>query len=182
MYKFLNALTSRPWLVFAAVAAISVAFFVGVAGNTRMETDLDEYMPKDHPAFIYSDEAEEWFDIKDGIIVAIEHPDGIYNHGTLSKVKDLTKELQRHDRIDKGDVTSLYTADNITGSEDGLDVRAFYSKVPQSESDLEALRTSVRANDMMHGRLVSEDETVTLVIAELGDDAFSQEFYHEILD
>lgn len=181
MYRLLNVLTSRPWLVFAVVAAISVVFFVGVAGNTRMETDLDEYMPKDHPAFAYSDQAEEWFDIKDGIIVAIEHPDGVYNHGTLSKVKDLTKELQRHDRIEKSDVTSLYTADNITGTEDGLDVRAFYSRVPESESELAALRASVRANDMMQGRLVSADETVTLIIAEIGDDAFSQEFYREIL-
>jgi predicted RND superfamily exporter protein len=139
--------------VFAVVIAISAAFLIAAAGNTRMETDLDEYMPKDHPAFVYSDEAEEWFDIKDGIIIAIEHPDGIYNHGTLSKVKDLTKELQKHDRIDRGDVTSLYTADNITGSEDGLDVRAFFSKVPES-----------------------------LIIAQIGDEAFSQEFYREILD
>jgi predicted RND superfamily exporter protein len=182
MHRFLTALTSRPWLVFAVVLAISAVFLVGAARNTRMETDLDEYMPKDHPAFVYSDEAEEWFDIKDGIIVAIEHPDGIYNHGTLSKIKALTKELQKHDRIDRGDVTSLYTADNITGSEDGLDVRAFYSKVPESESKLDALRTSVRANDMVHGRLVSEDETVTLIIAQIGDEAFSQEFYREILD
>ncbi|MCK4511730.1 hypothetical protein KAW64_08330, partial [bacterium] len=174
MHRFLTALTSRPWLVFTAVLAISAAFLIAAAGNTRMETDLDEYMPKDHPAFVYSDEAEEWFDIKDGIIVAIEHPDGIYNHGTLSKIKDLTKELQKHDRIDRGDVTSLYTADNITGSEDGLDVRTFYSKVPESESKLDALRTSVRANEMVHGRLVSEDETVTLIIAQIGDEAFSQ--------
>ncbi|MFH1502189.1 MAG: MMPL family transporter [Candidatus Eisenbacteria bacterium] len=182
MHRFLVGLTSRPWLVFAVVAAVSAAFLVAVAGNTRMETDLDEYMPKDHPAFVYSDEAEEWFDIRDGIIVAVEHPDGIYNEGTLSKVKDLTRELQGHDLIDRGDVTSLYTADNITGSEDGLDVRAFYSKVPDSELKLDALRASVRSNDMVNGRLVSEDETVTLVIAEISDDAFSQEFYHEILD
>jgi len=91
MHRFLTALTARPWLVFAAVLAVSVAFLVGAAGNTRMETDLDEYMPKDHPAFIYSDEAEEWFDIGEGIIIAIEHLDGVYNHGTLSKVKALTK-------------------------------------------------------------------------------------------
>ena len=32
--------------------------------NSRMETDLDEYMPQDHPAFVYSDQAEEWFNIK----------------------------------------------------------------------------------------------------------------------
>ncbi len=182
MHRFLTALTARPWLVFAAVIAVSAAFLVAARGNTRMETDLDKYMPKDHPAFIYSDEAEEWFDINDGIIIAIEHADGVYNPGTLSKVKDLTKELERHDLIGRGDVTSLYTVDNITGSEVGLDVRSFYSKVPESESEVEALRASVKANDMIHGRLVSADETVTLVIAELGDEAFSQEFYREILD
>ncbi len=182
MYRLLSSLTNRPWLVFVAVLGVSVAFLIAAAGNTRMETDLDEYMPKDHPAFIYSDEAEEWFDIDDGIIIALEHPDGIYNHGTLSKIKDLTKELERHDLIDRGDVTSLYTVDNITGSEDGLDVRSFYSKVPETELELDALRRGVRANDMVRGRLVSEDETVTLIVAELGDDAFSQEFYHEILD
>jgi hypothetical protein len=39
--------------------------------NTRMETDLDKYMPEQHPAFVYSNMAEEWFNIKDGIIIAI---------------------------------------------------------------------------------------------------------------
>jgi len=26
-----------------------------------METDIDQYMPQDHPAFIYSNKAESWF-------------------------------------------------------------------------------------------------------------------------
>ncbi|MCD4760383.1 MMPL family transporter, partial [bacterium] len=147
-----------------------------------METNLDEYMPENHPAFIYSDQAEQWFGIKDGIIIAIENPDGIYNPGTLSKIKLLTRELQQHDRIERNDVTSLYSTDNITGSEEGLDVRPFFKKVPDTEAELSALRTSVRNNRMVQGRLVSEDETITLVIARLNDDAFSQEFYHEILE
>ena len=35
---------------------------------------------------------------------------------------------------------------------------------------------------MIFKRIVSEDEQVTLIIAEIGDDIFSQEFYQEILD
>ena len=42
-----------------------------------METDLDKYMPQEHPAFVYSNQAEEWFNIQDGIIIAIENPRGI---------------------------------------------------------------------------------------------------------
>ena len=64
-----------------------------------METDLDKYMPQNHPAFVYSNQAEEWFNIKDGIIIAIENQDGIYNSGTIKKVKDLTKALQKMKQI-----------------------------------------------------------------------------------
>jgi uncharacterized protein len=182
MQKILTTLSNRTWIVFLIVTLISVAAFMAMKGGIRMETNLDEYMPKDHPAFVFSDQAEQWFDIKDGIIIAIENPDGIYNPGTLSKIKELTRELQQHDRIERSDVTSLYSADNITGSEEGLDVRPFFKKVPEAEEELNLLRKSVRNNRMIHGRLVSEDETITLVIARLNDDAFSQEFYHEILD
>ncbi len=182
MHRLLVAITARPWAVFAVVGALSVLFFAAAKSKTRIETDLDEYMPKDHPAFVYSDRAEEWFDIKDAIIIAVENPDGIYDPGTLAKVKDLTRQLQKHQLIERGDVTSLYTADNITGSQDGLDVRAFYTDVPRTQSQLDALRASVRGNDMVWGRLVSTDETATLIVAEIADGAFSQAFYDEILE
>jgi len=84
--------------------------------------------------------------------------------------------------IQKSDVTSLYTADNIVGTEDGMDVRAFYKRVPKDSVKLAELRQKVRSNEMVFGRIVSTDETVTVIIARIGDDVFSQEFYHRILD
>ncbi len=166
----------------AIVMVITVFFFMQMKDGSRMETDLDEYMPHNHPAFVYSDLAEEWFDIKDGIIIAIENPDGIYNPATLTKIKQITKDLQKLDEIEKSDVTSLYTADNILGTEEGMDVKPFYKRVPESAEGMDELRENVRTNDMVFGRLVSEDETVTVVIARIGDDVFSQEFYEQILE
>ena len=169
------------WLVLGIVVIISVGFFAVMRSNTRMETDLDKYMPQKHPAFVYSNQAEEWFNIKDGIIIAIENKNGVYNPGTLKKVKDLTKELQKMKEIEKRDVTSLYTADNIVGTEEGMDVKAFFKRVPQTPEALQDLRNKVRSNEMVFGRLVSTDETVTVVIARIGDDVFSQKFYRRIL-
>lgn len=166
----------------AVTLAISVGFFMVMTSNSRMETDLDEYMPQEHPAFVFSNQAEEWFNIKDGIIIAIENTNGIYQPETLEKVKKLTRELQKMDEIVKDDVFSLYTAENIKGTEFGLDVRDFYKKVPRTRESLSRLRENVRNNEMVFGRLVSENETVTIVIAEIADDVFSQEFYHRILD
>jgi predicted RND superfamily exporter protein len=182
MEKLLKKLLKAPWIVLVLTVIFSVLFFIPMKENSRMETDLDEYMPKDHPAFVYSDKAEDWFGIKDGIIVAVENKNGIFNSATLDTLKQLTKRLQKMDEIDKADVTSLYTADNIVGSEYGLDVKAFYKSVPKSKEKLNKLKQNVETNEMTFGRLVSYDETVTVIIAEIKDDVFTQEFYKEILE
>ena len=181
MSKFLNKILRFPKITLLLILIISVVFFIIMRKNSRMETDLDEYMPKNHPAFVYSDKAEEKFNIKDAIIIAIENKDGIYNYGTLKKIKDLTKKLGKMKEINKDDIVSLYTADNIVGTEDGLDVKAFYKKVPKTEEEISELRDNVRSNEMVAGKLVSEDETVAVIIAEIEDDVFSQKFYREIL-
>ena len=181
MEKLLSKMLKKPILVLVILLIISVAFFMVMKKNSRMETDLDEYMPQDHPAFVYSDEMEDIFDIKDGIIIAIENKAGIYQTETLQKIKDLTKKLRKMKEIDKSDVTSLYTADNIIGTEEGMDVKAFFKRVPKSKEQLAELQKNVRTNDMVYKRLVSEDETVSVIIAEIKNDVFTQEFYKEIL-
>ncbi|MBN1649871.1 MAG: MMPL family transporter [Bacteroidales bacterium] len=181
MEKGLLKLLKTPWLVLGITLLISAIFFLQMKEKSRMETDLDEYMPQKHPAFVYSTMAEEWFNIKDGIIFALENEQGIYNTETLDTLKQLTKRLQKLQQINKSDVNSLYTADNIVGTEDGLDVKAFFTRVPKTEEELSHLQEIVRSNEMVFGRLVSESETVTLIVAELEDGVFSQEFYDEIL-
>ncbi len=132
MEKLLEKLLKVPWIVVAVTIVISALFFMQMKQKSTMETNLDKYMPQDHPAFVYSDQAEEWFDINDGIIVAIENQNGIFNAATLDTLKQLTRRLQKMEEIEKADVTSLYTADNIVGAEDGMDVKAFYIRVPTS--------------------------------------------------
>lgn len=181
MENILKKLLNKPWIVIAVTIIVSALFFMQMKQNSRMETDLDKYMPQDHPAFVYSDQAEEWFGINDGIIVAIENKNGIFNSATLDTLKQLTRRLQKMDEIEKADVTSLYTADNIIGTEDGMDVKAFYKRIPKSEEKLNELKHNVENNEMTFGRLVSYDQTVTVIIAEIRDDVFTQEFYEEIL-
>ena len=182
MENILKKSLKLPWLSVALTILLSAVFFYFMSQNSKMETNLDKYMPQDHPAFVYSDLAEEWFGINDGIIVAIENKNGIYNTATIDTLKQLTKVLQKMDEIEKSDVTSLYTADNIVGNEEGMDVKSFFKRVPKTEEKLKELQQNVRNNEMVYGRLVSTDETVTVIIAEIRDDVFTQEFYNEILE
>ena len=181
MGEILNKLLNYKWLSMIIIIVISAFFVFEMKENTSMETNLDKYMPQDHPAFIYSDKAESWFNIQDGIIIAVENKKGIYNTETLDTLKQLTKRFQKFEEINKNDVTSLYNADNIVGTEDGMDVKRFFKRVPKSEEKLKNLQANVRKNEMVFGRLVSENEQVTIIIAEIGDDVFTPEFYDEIL-
>ncbi len=182
MESLLIKINQKPLLIVLAIVLLTVYFFIRMIDNSQMETNLDEYMPQSHPAFVYSDEAEEIFDIKDGIIIAVENAEGIYNKRTLQKITDITRELGNMKEINKNDVGSIYTADNIFGTELGLDVTPFYTTVPDTDEELQELRRKVRDNDMVYGRMVSHDENIALVIAEIESNVFSQEFYHSILD
>ncbi len=170
--------------IFVVILVILITLILGgiAKKKSRLETNLDKYMPQDHPAFVYSNQAEEWFNIKDAVLLAIYNKDGVFNYSTLYKVKKLTKELGKMKEIRKEDITSLYTADNIVGTEDGLDVRAFYKRVPKSSERLKKIRDMVATNEMVFGKLVSKDEKVTLIIARIDDDSFSQDFYKRILE
>lgn len=175
-YKLLS------WAIMIAVIVLTVFFVRSMRQNARMETNLDEYMPKTHPAFVYSDQAEEWFNIKDGILIAIETKNGIYNPQTLQKIKDISLDLIDMDEFEENDVMSLYTADNIVGSEYGMDVKAFYSRVPKTEDKLEEMKQNVQTNDMVYGRLVSTDGTTALVVAGMKSGTFTPEFYNQIVE
>jgi len=181
MKQIERKLAIASWITMIILILGTVFFVSEMKNNAHMETNLDEYMPKTHPAFVYSDQAEEWFNINDGILIAIENPQGIYNTESLSKIKDISIKLQEMSQFDENDVMSLYTADNIVGSEDGMDVQPFFGDSPLVGGMLDSLKNNVRSNDMVFGRMVSTDETVALIVASIGDDAFTDDFYNEIM-
>ncbi len=181
MRRFFKWAARRPAYVVAAAVLVTVLAGVVLGSRMRMETNLDEYMPRTHPAFVFSDEADERFDIRDAVLIAVEHPVSVYNAGTLARIIAIEEALAAFDEIEAADITSLHTADNILGTEDGLDVRKFYTEAPADDAECAAIRDRVRANDMIDGRLVSADEKTTLIKVDLAKGAFSADLYDRIL-
>ncbi|MGE0075940.1 MAG: RND family transporter [Sphaerochaetaceae bacterium] len=169
---FIVRIAKKPLLIVLFILGVSIVLISSIAQNASLETDLDEYMPATHPAFVFSDQAEEMFSIKDSVLIAIEHPDTIFNAGTLEKIKTITEELpELFPEIYAGGITSLYTADNITGTDGDLEVEPFYEEIPRTTEELLALQLSVESNDMVYGRNVSLDSKATLILAEIDPEA-----------
>ncbi len=177
----MNNLLKWNKIILILLVLITGASIFSIKKNIYLETNLDKYMPKTHPAFVYSDKVEEIFDIRDAIMIAVENKNGIYNPETLKKVKKISKELQKLDVVeDKDDVLSLYTADNIKAEGDELVIEEFFKRVPKTEEALKNIQNGVKTNEMVYKRLVSEDETATIIMTKIKDNSFSQELYEEI--
>jgi uncharacterized protein len=182
MKSLITRLTRVPVLTLIVVVAITVLFGMAAVNGFRIETDLNEYMPNDHPAFVFARQAEEQFNIADGVLVALYNPDGIYQLGTLAKIDALGRALGGIEGIEAGDVMSLATADNISADEWGLEVRPFMDDIPSTDEDRASLEEAVRSNPMIHGRIVSTDGTATLIIARPAEGGFSDSVYEDIRD
>ncbi|HLW21615.1 MAG TPA: hypothetical protein VKZ39_00320, partial [Sphaerochaetaceae bacterium] len=126
--KLIRRIAEKPLLIIVVLFLATTIFILAILDNASLETDLNAYMPSTHPAFQFSDEAEQIFGIQNSILLAVEHPETIFNEGTLTKLVRITEELpELFPEIAEGGVTSLATADNITGSDWGLEVESFFS-------------------------------------------------------
>jgi predicted RND superfamily exporter protein len=180
MKKFFKSALDHPYAVMVLALGITVLAVLSVVSGFRMETNLDTYMPRTHPAFVFSDEADERFMIQDAILIAVEHPDSVFNPATLQKLIDIEDDLLALEGLSGARVNSIHTGDNILATEDGLDVRRFYTDAPVDQEGADRVALAVRGNSMIAGRLVSPDERTALVIVELPESGFSRDLYDQI--
>lgn len=181
MKKTTNFVLKKPRLVIMILLLITAFFLYQIHDKARIETNMDNYMPKDHPAFENSDYYEDLFNIEDAIIVAIAHEDDIFNYASLSKIEKITDSLAELEAVNSNQVDSIISARNIEGSDFGLEIGPFIDHLEDDEEQIEKLKNDVLANEMIHGRMVSEDNRVALIAAELSETEVDRvELYYQV--
>ena len=167
MLKINEFVLKKPLITLLILFSITAFFAYQIYDKARIETNLEEYMPESHPAFIKSDKYEDIFGIQDSIVIAIENDNSIYNTATLKQIKEVADQLANLDEINEEEIRSLANADNIEGSEMGLKISPFFTDIPKQEQELNRLKKQVQNNKMVSGRLVSKNNKVALIRAEL---------------
>ena len=183
MQKIFKIVLKRSVLTLFILLAITGFFTYQIIDKAYIETNLEEYMPKDHSAFKLSDKYEEQFNINDSVVVAIENQQGIYNHDTLSKIDRVTNKLGKLEQINSENVRSIASADNIIGSDFGMEIKPLFTEIPDNKKELNTLKKEVKENEMIYGRVVSKDHKVALISAELADGKIDRlELYQQVQD
>ncbi len=180
--QFFTAVTARPKTIMVATLLLIVAtgaFIPTIVKDTRS----DAFMPPDHPALVYQHKSEEIFGLKDPMVIAItsDQPAGIFTPESLALVDRLTQQVKNINNIDADRVTSLSTENDIFGTEDGMEVEAFFEQPPTTQQQADAVRTAVMDFPLYLGSLVARDGSATLIVAELLDQNDAQAVYQDLL-
>lgn len=150
------------------IAAFAVLVLLAAPGLFRLQlrTDGHALVPPDDPAVRFDAEVRRHFGLRDPIVVVLEtgRPDGIFDPGTLRRLRDLTAALEKVPGVPPGGVTSLATEKRDRVYPGTLNFRPFLDEVPKTPEEMETFRGDLEAIGILHGTLVSKDRSAVAVL------------------
>jgi len=158
----------RKWIVAATlIATVALVFQIK---NLRVIIDPDGILPQQHPLLVATNEIEKKFGSRYMIVIGIRPKNGnIYSPAVLAKVEHITRALVETPGVVRDNVLSLSArkAKNVKGTQEGMLVRPLMERTPHNEDELRSLRRAILTNPVYIDAIVSRDEKVTAIIAEL---------------
>jgi predicted RND superfamily exporter protein len=157
----LSAAHPRAVIVLAAVITLA---FAAQFPRITIDTDPKHMLPVTSPVRQYNDRVEKEFALHaDVIALGIVNERGIVNRDTLARIAALSRDIQKMPGVVSRDVASFSTTDNVTLQDGVLIVRPVLTRVPESQQELDAFRSSLLGNPLFIGRIVSADATATAI-------------------
>lgn len=129
--------------------------------NVKVDTDPENMLPHSNPARVLHDKVKQQFALSEMMVVGIVNnsdKNGVYNVGTLNRLKTLSEQVVSIDGVISEDLMSLSNTDNISQTEDGA--VAFHWMIDgtlnnQAQADL--IKQWVSRLPMINNTLVSGD-------------------------
>lgn len=181
--RFYWGIVNHSKLVVFVMMVIMVGVLYFLPSLTK-DTRSDAFLAADNPALLYKNKVKDQFGLSDPMVIAIvnESEQGIYNADTLALVEWLSDALLDIDNINVDNLMSLATENNITGTDEGMEVSPFFETLPQTKVEIQQLQSAIDNFPLYQGTLVSKDGKVTLIVAEIEDESFVETTYQQIQD
>ena len=171
---------SFKWLILLLTAVITI--FMGFKiSHLTINADVLSSLPDDDKNALLLKQIGKGFGGNRMGIVILETED-IYRPEVIDHIRSLTKSIEQIDGISS--VSSLTNIINIKGSDMGIEIGSLIDEFnpPKSENDFKQLKLTIAANEMYKGAIVSDDDTSTLVVFTLSDDAHVNQVAQQVID
>jgi predicted RND superfamily exporter protein len=154
---------ARPKTVIGAAVLITILFGSQLPKITT-DTDPKHMLPITSPVRQYNDQVERDFELHpDVLVLGVVNEHGILNKRTLTRISDLTSQIQRIPGVIVRDVTSFTTIDDVSVRGSELVVRPLLERVPQSEEELQSFSNKLFENPIFVNRIISPDAKATAI-------------------
>ncbi|MDQ6955616.1 MAG: MMPL family transporter [Mariprofundaceae bacterium] len=183
MSSIFSFFVHRAWWILILIALITGGF-VSQLSSLKMETNIEEMLPKSMDAYANKKKLEKVFSSADMVVVGItnyNNPQGIYNPHTLQLIDELTQWMKQHKEfrtLALADLMSLSTIKNIRGTADGMEVEQFMERPVSSPEDMTRLKQRLIDNGLYMGSIVSNDGKGTLIVVRPSSEYVGH--YHDI--
>lgn len=159
----------RPWVVIAAVIAITCISILGTM-RIRVSSGLREFYAQTDPQIKSMDLIEETFGGSEYIMIAFPS-EQVFTVRGLRALSALSEGLEEIEGIAR--VRSITNIAEVTGTPWGLEVSQTLEDMPETEEEAEAFRVRIEESSEISGALLSGDgdHVLTLVGLSPGADA-----------
>lgn len=178
--SFFRWIVDHPKRTVVLGLLLILAFATFIPQLTK-DTRADAFLADDNPALVYREKVKALFGLSDPMVVAVVTEDSIFTREGLNALKTVTDAVINVGNIDPDGVTSLATENNIVGTDDGMMVEPFYEYELGSQAEADTVRDAIRDFPLYQGSLVANNESATLIIAELLDEGLAEQTYIELL-
>ena len=164
------------WLIIILSLLIS-GFFGSQIFRAEINPDMESFIYEGMPSRINTNLIEDIFGGDEMVMILFE-ADDILNKETLSRVKRVNKDLKEVEGIDE--TLSLFDAKNIKGEDVAMIVDPAIRRIPKTKEKWDLLRQELKANELVHKVLVSDDFKMTAIITTLENHAQDEEIVQAI--
>jgi predicted RND superfamily exporter protein len=173
MIRFLETIFFRGRVLVLAIIAIITIVLGYEATKLKMDAGFYKGLPVGHPYIETFLEYQDRLFGANRVIIVVENTKGdIWNKQFLNTLNDVTQDIFYLPGVDRRTVTSLWTPNTriLEITEDGISARdVIPGKITPEEMEgvaIKQLKNDVLKGNLV-GRLVSNDFTASLVVAEL---------------
>ncbi|MGH7821374.1 MAG: MMPL family transporter, partial [Candidatus Binatia bacterium] len=171
------AVASHPWAVLAAAVAATATLASG-AVHLRIDLDPELQLPAADPYVAVDARIREEFGGRNFVAVALVPASGtVWRRDVLASVHGVTLALLDAPGVIRPNVASLSSPYVRTIRDDGgvLAVDYLMREPPADDAGAAVIRDRYRAEPLLRGNVVSEDERAALVLADFHDDVTADE-------
>ena len=167
--KFSKNILANKWLIIVLVC-LGTLFFGNELKKLQIDADIVRSLPDDDvDARLLKKIGENFGSNNMGVIIL--ETDNIYQPSVIEHIQLITDTLSEISGISS--VSSLTNIINIKGSDYGIEIGKLVDEyeLPKTALEFEKLRNNILNNPMYKGSIVSEDETASLIVFNIENDA-----------